>query len=141
MAASVSLPDFSDPADITPEQLNEVFQGLVAAVNSLAGSEIITYGTPVNPDPTYVPRAGGRFDGEVIAPSILIGASGQPLHPVVTTKDKASTNAEGITRIASEVANVSESVSSPPTQAEVEVIAQKVNELLAALRAAGLVKS
>jgi len=52
--------------------------------------------------------------------------------------DDATTSLKGVVNEAAAVADLSQTISSPPTQAEVQAISDKIDELLGVMRTAGL---
>lgn len=68
-----------------------------------------------------------------IAASGAHGATGD----VVGTGDTASTTTAGVVLQAAAVTDLAQTISDPPTQADVQALSDKVDELLAAMRTAG----
>jgi len=135
---AVVIERFTDanPADIN--KLNANFAALVGIVNALAGDTLLELSpAPGNDGGVYLPIAGGTLLGQLQAPSVLVGPNGGQKYEVITTNDTATAAAAGIVLAAGNVAQLAQAVSNPPTQAEVQAISDKVDELLAALVAAG----
>lgn len=134
----VILTRFDAAAPFALDQLNANFQALAAALNSLAGERLVQLGTAAGNDGSgYVPEVGGTFLGQIKAPSILVGPAGETQHPVLTTDSAASEAVRGAVLQAAELAELTQSISSTPTQGQVEAIQAKLNSLIAALKAAG----
>jgi len=139
---SVVLTRFTKSNPVTLKGINDNFAALVAAVNAMAGEEVVQMGAVAGiDDGGYVPKTGGRFFGQVSAPSLVLGPDAGPVYSAVTTDDAASEALAGVVKMAAAVADLSQSITNPPTQAEVTAIQNKVNALLAALRAAGVVNT
>lgn len=128
---TVMLQRFDDTNPLNLTDINANFQALVAAVNTLAGSNVLQLSAVVDDSPEYMPKTGGTFSGQIAAPSILL--AGQP---VVKQSDYATTVLRGLVMKANAVADIASAISSPPTQAEVTAIKTTVNALLASMRAA-----
>lgn len=124
---------FDDTNPLNTNGVNENFQALIAAINALAGSNVVQLGVVVDDSPLYMPKTGGTFIGQIAAPSVLIAGE-----LALTRADVATTVLEGVVKAAAILADISTSVSSPPTQAEVLAIKTGLNTLLANLRAAGI---
>jgi hypothetical protein len=84
----------------------------------------------------YMPVTGGSFFGQISAPSILVGPPEGPQVDVITTADAATAALRGLVKQIAAIADLSQGISSPPTQAQVEAIQAKLNALLAGARAA-----
>jgi len=126
----------NNPADIN--KLNANFAALVGAINALVGDSLLELSpAPGNDGGVYLPIAGGTLLGQLQAPSILVGPNGGNKYEVITTDDTATAAKEGIVLAAANVAQLAQAVSNPPTQAEVQALSDKVDELLAALVASG----
>ena len=117
--------------------LDANFAALVSAINGLAAEPLLQLGVSPGVFSGYLPISGGALYGSLSAPSILVGPVGGPFADVITKNDAATTALKGIVKMALAVADISTSISNPPTQAEVTAIKTTVNALLAALRAAG----
>lgn len=138
MGTPVVLTRFDSANPPTPEAINANFEALVATINALAADSLLQFGvSPGNPG-NYMPVTGGEFAGQISSPSVLIGPPGGPKAEAVTTARTATTGATGLVKMALAVADLAQSISNPPTQAEVTAIQNKLNALLAQLRAAGL---
>ena len=109
----------------------------MAAINALAAEPLLQLGVTPGVSAGYMPVTGGTFQGQITAPSILVGPVAGPQYDVVTTNSAATTAAKGIVKMAAAVADLAQAISNPPTQAEVTAIQNKINALLAALRTAG----
>lgn len=134
----IVIQEFSSDEELNYAGLNAVIRRLVGAINSLAGEQVATIGT-ASADPSTVPTTGGRFAGQIIAPSILIGPTDGPFVPVVQADQAAEQGALGLVYQVGHIAALSQAISDPPSQAEVQAL-QTANEALrAALIAAGLV--
>lgn len=135
----VTINRFDENNPLTREKINENFQALIALVNTLAGEEIVQFTNAAGNDGSqYVPKTGGAFFGQITAPSILIGPTSGTKYNAVTTNDMAATGQAGVVKQAAALADLTQSITSPPTQAEVQAIQGKVNALLAAMRTAGM---
>lgn len=131
---------FNENNPLTREKINENFQALMALINTLAGEVVVQFNNaPGNDGSQFVPKTGGAFFGQITAPSLLVGPNEGTKHPVLTTDSAATEAVRGAVRMAAEVADLTQSISNPPTQSEVQAIQAKVNALLAALRTAGMV--
>ncbi len=128
---TVILQRFDDTNPLNTDAVNANFQALVAVVNALAGSNALQLGVVVDDSPQYMPKTGGTFMGQIDAPSILLDGV-----PVIKQDDYATTLLRGLVMKAAAVADISTSISNPPTQAEVTALKNKVNELLASMRVA-----
>lgn len=71
------------------------------------------------------------FDGTFIQPGTLTAAALREQFPATPTQ-------AGMVRQAAAVADLGQTISDPPTQAEVQAISAKMDAVLAALRAAGV---
>jgi hypothetical protein len=131
MTVIVNRFDEGNPFEL--DKLNDNFQLLIAAINALAGDDVLSLGALVDTSPQYMPKTGGTFVGAVAMPSATVGGAA-----VVTTAIAATTATRGAVKMALAVANLAGSITNPPTQAEVTAIFNKVNALLAELRTAGL---
>ncbi len=129
MTIVVNRFDEDNPFEL--DKLNDNFQLLIAAINTLAGDDVLSLGAVVDASPQYMPKTGGTFLGQVVAPSLIVDGAA-----VVTTATAATTAVRGAVKMALAVADLAGSISNPPTQAEVTAIRDKVNALLAALRTA-----
>lgn len=118
-----------DDKNLTPANVNANLEALAAAVNALNGEVVMTVGA-VEPGGShdYVPKTGGNFLGAITAPSMLVGASTGPQQPVVTKGDATSA-----------VANLAQTIAASYSQAQVQAISTKLDELLGKLRTAGFV--
>jgi hypothetical protein len=117
---------------------NTIIGQLLSAINALAGEGVLVFGTaPGNDGTGYVPETGGTYYGQIAAPSVLLGLPSGTQHLAISAGDLASTATAGVVKKAAAVADLGLTISSPPTQGEVDAIMDKVNALLAALRAAG----
>lgn len=142
MSAPVIIPVFGPNGEpFTLERLNEAFAALVAAINALAAQQMLQLGGTPGNNAIYMPVTGGSFHGQITAPSILVGPPNGVQHRVVTTNDAASKAVAGVVRMAEAVSDLGATVSDPPAQAEVQAIADKIDELLAALRATGILET
>ena len=134
----IVLTRFNTNNPFTIKDLNENFAAIVAAVNAMAGEEVVQMGAVGNLDSGgYVPKSGGRFYGQVSAPSLVIGPDAGPYNAAVTVEDAPTGATRGVVLQAAAVADLAQSISNPPTQAEVTAIQDKINDLLTAARAAG----
>lgn len=127
----VILNRFDEDNPLTLEAVNANFQALVAVVNSLAGENAVQLGVLLDDSPQYMPKAGGTFLGQVVAPSILIGTA-----PVVTTATAATAAVRGAVKQASALAAMATAIGNPPTQSQVTELRDLLNSLIAALKAA-----
>ena len=135
---TVIVQRFDEGNPFTADKLNTVLGQLVAAINTLAGEGVLIFGTaPGNDGTGYVPETGGTYYGQIAAPSVLLGLPSGTQHLAISAGDLASTATAGVVKKAAAVADLGLTISSPPTQGEVDAIMDKVNALLAALRAAG----
>ncbi len=116
--------------------LDANFAVFVAAINGLAAEPLLQLGVTPGVYSGYMPVTGGTFQGQITAPSVLMGPVGGTQHEVVTKNSFATTAAAGIVKQMAAIADISTSISNPPTQAEVTAIKDKVNALLAAARTA-----
>lgn len=131
MTVIVNRFDENNPFEL--DKLNQNFQALIAAVNALAGDDVLSLGVVTDDSPQYMPKTGGTFLGHVTAPSLEVGGAA-----VVTTASAASSATRGAVLRALAVASLAGGISNPPTQAEVAAIYNGVNALLVALRNAGV---
>lgn len=138
--AQIIIQEFSSDEDLNYAAMNAVIRRLVGAINSLAGEQVASIGT-ASADPSYVPSIGGRFSGQVTAPSILIGPAEGPFSPVVPQSQVASTDKAGLVYQAAHVAALTTILSDPPAQAEVQQIVDGLEALRTALVSAGVVAS
>ena len=102
----------------------------------LAAEQLLQLGVTPGVYSGYMPVTGGTFQGQITAPSVLMGPVGGTQYEVVTKNSFATTAAAGIVKQMAAIADISTSISNPPTQAEVTAIKDKVNALLAAARTA-----
>lgn len=129
---------FDEDTPFTLARLNDNFQRLVAAVNTLAGEQIVQLGTVGGDDGSgALPITGGTLLGQLAAPSVVVGPAGGTQYPVVTTNDAPTASVRGAVLRAAAIASVSTSISNPPTQAEVTALKTAINDILAAARTAG----
>ena len=135
---SVKLYKFGESETFSLEKLNENTIRLAAQINALAGSQLLDVGGATGNDGSgYAPLIGANFLGQITAPSVLVGPS-SARKPVVTEGSLATTTKAGIVKAATAVADLAQDVSATPTEAEVQLISDKVDALLGALRTAGL---
>lgn len=127
------IDEFSTENPYSTDKLNANFRALVGAINSLAGTEVVQFGATGNTGSGYVPVSGGAFLGQISAPSVLIGPTDGPKNNAVTTGDFATQAQGGVVLLAAQVAELTQAISNPPTQAEVQAVQDKVNALLQAL--------
>jgi hypothetical protein len=132
MTMVVNRFDAGNPFEL--DKLNENFQLLIAAINALAADDVLSLGVLVDASPQYMAKTGGAFLGQITAPSCAVGGS-----PVVTQGTLAATAVAGAVKKALAVADLVTAIGNPPTQAQVTEIRDKINALMASLRAAGLV--
>lgn len=138
MSTPVVVPLFGPQGEpFTLDALNEALAAIVAAVNALAGEPVLQLGITPGNQPGYMPITGGTFLGQIQAPSVLIGPNGGPLNEAIDAGDLATTAIAGIVKMAAAIADLGQTISNPPTQAEVQAITDKIDGLLAALRTAG----
>ena len=116
--------------------LDANFAVFVAAINGLAAEQLLQLGVTPGVYSGYMPVTDGTFQGQITAPSVLMGPVGGTQYEVVTKNSFATTAAAGIVKQMAAIADISTSISNPPTQAEVTAIKDKVNALLAAARTA-----
>lgn len=117
--------------------LDATIAAIVAAINALAAEPLLQLGVTPGVSAGYMPVTGGTFQGQITAPSILVGPVAGPQYAVVTTNDAATTALRGAVKMAAAVVNLTQAISNPPTQAEVTAIQNKINEFIAALRVSG----
>ena len=129
------LPRFDSSTPVSTDTLNQSFSAIVNAINMLSGSDILQWGQMAGSSP-YAELTGAAFLGGISAPSCLVGEAGG-IYPVVTTNDLATLGLPGIVMKAAAVVVLAQSISSPPTQAEVTAIQTALNNLILALKAAG----
>lgn len=137
MGTPVIVTKFDEANQPTIAALNANFEALVATINALAADTLLQFGTVPGNLTGYMPTTGGEFFGQISAPSILVGPSAGPKYDVVSTNNLGTTSVPGIVKKAVAVVDLVQAITNPPTQAEVTAIQNKVNELLASLRAAG----
>ncbi|MEJ1355741.1 MAG: hypothetical protein RPU39_13770 [Candidatus Sedimenticola sp. (ex Thyasira tokunagai)] len=125
MTLPIIMQEFSEEVPPDYATLNANFRVLVATINSLVGATVIQFGAP-NGDQTFVPAAGGRFAGQVSAPSILVGPEEGPLKPVITK--------------AAAVPLLNQTISDPPTAAECQALTDKVDYLLGVLKSGEVIE-
>lgn len=130
---TVLIQRFDDENPVNTDAINANNQALVAAINALAGSNVLQMSAVVDDSDVYMPKTGGTFSGQVAMPSALVGGQ-----PVLTRADVATTGLAGVVLKAVALADIATGVSNPPTQAEVLSIKTAHNQLLANLRAAGI---
>lgn len=124
-----------DPANL--DNLNANFETLSAVINAMAEDTLLQFGAVPGAIDGYMPLIGGNFIGQISAPSILVGPAAGTKYPVVTTDDTATTGTAGLVEMAAAVADLNQTIAGPSI-AEVQAISDKVDELLASLRAAGI---
>ncbi|MEQ8231216.1 MAG: hypothetical protein RLW61_14435 [Gammaproteobacteria bacterium] len=128
---TVVLNRFDEDNPLDYDKLNANMQSIVAAINALAGDDVLQLGVVVDDSPQYMPKAGGTFLGQVAAPSLLVDSS-----PVVTQATAATAAVRGAVKRAANVAALAQSISNPPTQAQVTAIQTALNDILTAIKAA-----
>lgn len=122
------------------DALNDNMAKFAALINSMSQQQLVQFGaTPGDPG-TAMPLLGGDFVGQITAPSMLVGPAAGPKYPVVTENDTASSTVAGIVMAAVAIADLAQTISATPTQAEVQAISDKMDELLGGMRTAGLLE-
>ena len=129
---TVILERFDDNNPVNTPAINANFQAIVAAVNALAGSNVLQLGVLVDDSPLYMPKTGGAFSGQISAPSMVLNGNA-----VVARGDLASTGLAGLVKAAAAVADLAGTPGVTYQQLEIIGIYAKINALLAALRTAG----
>lgn len=129
---TVIVQRFDEDNPLTYEALNANLQALVSAINAIAGDDVLQLGVVVDDSPQYMPKTGGTFTGQIVAPSMLIGSDA-----VVTRATTAEAALRGVVLAAAALADFAGTFSSPPTQAECNALKTAHNTLLARLRASG----
>lgn len=84
--------------------MNDNFAAIVAAINALAAEPLLQLGVTPGNLSGYMPITGGSFQGQITAPSVLIGPVAGPQYAGLTVNDLASTGAPGVVKKA--LANV-----------------------------------
>lgn len=128
---TVVLNRFDEDNPLDYDKLNANMQAIVAAINALAGDDVLQLGVVVDDSPQYMPKAGGTFLGQVAAPSMLVDSS-----PVVTQATVATAGARGSVKQAAAVAALTQSISASPTQGQVQNIQTALNAVITAMKAA-----
>lgn len=128
---TVVLNRFDEDNPLDYDKLNANMQAIVAAINLLAGDDVLQLGVVVDDSPQYMPKAGGTFLGQVAAPSMLVDSS-----PVVTQATVATAGARGSVKQAAAVAALTQSISASPTQGQVQNIQTALNAVITAMKAA-----
>ncbi len=140
MSSPVVIHTFTAPGGepFSLEKLDANIAAIVSAINALAAEPLLQLGVTPGVLSGYMPVTGGSFFGQISAPSILVGPPEGPQADVVTTADAATTALRGLVKQIAAVADLGQGISNPPTQAQVQAIQAKINELLAAARAAAV---
>jgi len=137
MAAPVVIDKFNESNQFSLNKLNSNFQSLVATINAIAADTLLQFGVSPGNQSDYMPVVGGSFQGQITAPSVLVGPVGGSQYNVITTNDTATTTAVGVVKQATAVVDLNQTIAGP-TVGEVQAISDKVDEILAALRTAGV---
>jgi len=138
MSGPVSVPRFGpDGLPFNLDNLNAALQAIIGAVNSLSAEPLLQLTPAPGNSGAYLPITGGALQGELSAPSIVVGPAAGEKYAVVTKNDKATPAAEGIVLACQALADLSQSITNPPTRAEVQAIQGQLNTLLARMRTAG----
>lgn len=137
MTTPVLLYEFSATEPFTVDKLNVNFQALVSTVNALAAEQVAQFGL-ASPSAQYLGIAGGTLLGQLAAPSILVGPDGGTKYPVVTTNDAATTATRGAVKQGAAVASLGLTAGVAYSQAQMQAVISKLDELLSAMRVAGL---
>lgn len=113
---------FDQTNPFTLDKLNTSLANIVGAINALAQDSLLNLSPAAGNDGNiYVPKAGGGFEGQISAPSIVVGPSGGPYSSVIL---KADVNGVG---------NLALVASGAYDQAELQQVIDKLNVLIAAL--------
>jgi hypothetical protein len=136
MSGPVIIQEFSEENPPSIPALNTMLRSFVAAINGLAASPLLQVGASPVAAPGSLPLSGGSLYGQLTAPSLLIGPVAGPQYEVIHRNSKAGAADFGIVKKAAAVPDLATAISNPPTQAEVTEIKNKINALLASLRAA-----
>lgn len=120
-----------DDDNLTPDNVNANFEAPAAAVNGLNGEVVLTVGAAEQGGSlAFVPVTGGRFLGQITAPSLLIGPPAGTQKPVLTQGDSATA-----------IANLEQTIAGAYTPAQVQALSNKLDELLDKLRTAGFLSA
>lgn len=141
MAGPVIIQKFDENNPPTIAALNTALQAIVAAVNALGAEPLLQFGASPGAQSAYLPVAGGTLYGQIVVPSILIGPTNPPgpQYAAVHKNDKATAADYGLVKQGVAAANLTQAITNPPTQAEVQAIQTKVNDLLTSLRNATVI--
>lgn len=136
------------------EAINDNFAALVAAINALAAEPLLQLGVTPGNLSGYLPITGGSLQGQITAPSVLIGPVAGPQYPALTTNDAATTGGRGAVKQAVANADVAGAVPAGGTGtaaggwdnatnrdiaiATITELKTRINALQAALRTAGV---
>lgn len=139
MPAPIILQEFNEENPFTLDHLNTLFRSLAGTINGLSGQQLINF-TPFggNDDTAYLPLDGGDLTGPITAPAIQVGLTGSQ-YPVVTTNDAATLAVRGAVKKAAAVSLLALNASNPPTEAEVQSVADRLDALITSLKNAGVV--
>ncbi len=123
--------DTTNPFSI--DKLNNNFAALVAVINTVMGDAQLQFGSTPSGDATHLPITGGTLLGQLTVPSLLIGPSNGLKYEPITKNDAATKADAGIVKQAANIAQLSQTISSAPSQAEVQAISDALDALLASL--------
>ncbi len=143
MSVPVIVLTFAGPGGqpLSLANLDANFAAIVAAINGLAAEPLLQLGVTPGVYSGYMPVTGGNFQGQITAPSILVGPVGGTQYAVVTTNDAATEATRGVVKKAAAVSNVAtanaDATYGQPEADLINELKTQVNALLAALRSAG----
>ena len=131
------LQNFNDDHPFSVDELNATLDAIAGSINGLAGQPVIQF-TPLggNDNSNHMPQSGGDFTGPISAPAVLIGATGSQFE-ALTTHSTATLAVKGPVLKATAVSTLTQTISNPPTQAQVAAIQTALNEVITNLKASG----
>jgi hypothetical protein len=137
MTATVIF-QFSDSEPFTLVKLNANFANLAAAVNALSADPLLQVGTVPGGAGNYMPQSGGQFQGQIGAPSMVVGPVGGTQHPVVTTGTLATVSDVGVVKQAPASADTAAAAGASYSQTQVQAMLDELRDLKTQLRTAGV---
>ena len=137
MPAPIILQEFNETHPFTLDELNIILRALAGTINGLSGQQLINF-TPFggDDDTAYLPLDGGDLTGAITAPAIQVGLTGSQ-YPVVTTNDAPTLSVRGAVKKAAAVSLLGLNASNPPTEAEVQSVADRLDALITSLKNSG----
>lgn len=135
------IEEFNETNPFSIDKLNGIIKSLVGLVNTLAGEELAQYSPTGVPDGSgYAKLSGSEFAGQVSAPSMMIGPIGGPKYAVISKNNLADAGDPGLVELVALIEDLNQAIAGPSI-AEVQAISDKVDELIAALKAAKVMSS